>query len=86
MKTKEHFSIATTVLSYPCLNELFLNAKNEMIKVREQLAEANESGNQMIEPDRHRGYAGSTILREYHLARQENVKGSFRTICESPNP
>jgi hypothetical protein len=69
MKTKEHFSIATTVLSYPCLNELFLNAKNEMIKVREQLAEANESGNQMIEPDRHRGYAAPTLSKEYHLAR-----------------
>ena len=37
MKTEEHFSIATTILSDPCLNELFLNAKNEMIKVREQL-------------------------------------------------
>jgi len=69
MKTKKHFSIATTFLADPCLNELFLNAKNEIIKVREQLGEANESGNQIIEADQYRRYAGSTLLKEYHLAR-----------------
>ncbi len=69
MKTIKHFSIATTFLSDPCLNELFLNAKNKMIKVREQLGKTNESGNQIIEPERQRNYAGSTFSKEYHLAR-----------------